>query len=140
MDLMELSSRSNIEHFKMAMREKEIPEVTASAILDSAAIGDHHMRDTFELFANPKRIEKYFEKHFDYVKPQTVTLGKGNFQYVPVRKLLKKIVADKTFQKHRKVLGPCCPEVDEPGVLQDLEDGLLFQTSQIFAANRDALR
>lgn len=139
MALMELSSKSIVDHFKMAMREKEIPETTANAVILSASAGESRIQETFQLFSNPNRIEKYFEKNFDYVKPHTVSLGKGSFQYIPVRKLLKKIVEDKTFCKHRKVLPPPS-NPDDDSVLQDLEDGLLFKTSQSFISNRDALR
>lgn len=137
---MAFSSRTNAEHFKAAMREKEIPDATLTSVLASAAVGENLMKKTFDFFSNSKRIEKYFEANFDYVKPRTVSLGKGTFQYVPIRKVLKKIVADKTFQRHRTVPRTVSCDDDDDDLLEDLADGEVFKTNKFFIANRDALK
>lgn len=141
MMLVEHASKSKTEQFKMAMMDEGIPDITVATVMSSVSGGEELIRETFDLFSSSKRIEKYFEENFDYVKPKTVSLGNGTFQYVPVRKLLQKIVADKTFQKHRKTLQETIDDDDgEDRLLQDVEDGLLYQNNNFFKTNRDALR
>jgi hypothetical protein len=93
------------------------------------------VNDTFEKFKTPWRIKRYMEENFSLVMPKKLPLGKGSFQYVPVVSLLQKITADKNFKKLREDT-----KKKREDLLEDVEDGHLFQSSYFFKANPEALR
>jgi len=132
--LTQVAVAEKTEQFKKAMTSNNVTrECQASIILQVNSFQDH-MADTFDLFRTPFLIEKYMEKNFHLVLPSRVILGSGDFQYVSVVKLLKKIVDDKSFQEVRR------SKKRNEGILEDLEDGLHFKNHAFFKNNPEALR
>jgi hypothetical protein len=124
------------------MQDAGIENSTADAILCSVGKCEDLVSKTFEVFKNTKSTEKYLTGSSHYVKPERVSLGTGEFQYVPVIETLKKISCDQSFQKLRKAIRPHNPEDDEnPDVrLSDLDDGQRLKNSTFFKSNPDALK
>jgi len=123
-------------HFvPLSLTAKLNGEIKTASIFSQVNSSQDHVRETFDLFRTPFRIEKYMEKNFHLVLPQRVPLGSGDFQYVSVVNLLKEVVADKSFQKVRQRR-----KTSEEDVLEDVEDGLFFKNHEFFLKNPNALR
>ncbi len=130
------------ESFRAAMKDNNINADTMNTILHSVANCDDLVSNTFDLFKSAKCTEKYMTKNFSYVSPVRVSLGSGEFQYVPVIETLKNIVGDRSFQKLRKdFTARSSVEADSLDLcLSDLEDGARLRNSDYFRLNPDALR
>lgn len=131
--LMQLALETQAKQLRRAMIDQGIPSETVDLVCDSAE-GLDRVSNTFELLKTPKLIESYLMKNFSYVCPKKITLHGGvTYQYVPVAKTLQTIVGDKSFQKHQKSV-----RLPAESLLEDVEDGLVFQRNEYFQANPDA--
>ncbi len=124
------------------MKDCDIGMDTISEVLLSVASCDQLVSETFDLFNNTYRIEKYMTQNFNYIKPVRLALGTGDFHYVPVIETLRKITEDRSFQKHRKVYSDPSSNKQEDidFCLSDFEDGSRLRRSDYFSSNPDALR
>jgi len=140
--LLAMALTNNTANFKSAMNDNDVDSVTVDAVLQSVASCDHLVSGTFELFSTAKRIEKYMTENFNYIEPARVPLGNGEFQYVSIIDTLKKITADRSFQKLRKVYKVSRTDEDKEldFCLSDLEDGVQLRNSPYFRSHPDALR
>jgi hypothetical protein len=120
---------------KAALAACNISDSCQDRILSTIAASEDTVSDTFELFKTPWRIKRYMEENFNLVLPEEISLGEGSFQYIPIVKLLKKVTADKTFQKLRRT----STERSED-LLEDVEDGRLFKRQTFFVDNPEALK
>ncbi|XP_043472523.1 uncharacterized protein LOC122505125 [Leptopilina heterotoma] len=87
---------------------------------------------------NYKR-RKFYKKHFTYVKPELVSLGKirgkkAHFHYVPIIETLKALFKNKSFDINLKL-----PQNDTQ-ILKDFTDGLMFKSNPYFLENPEALQ
>jgi hypothetical protein len=138
--LVVMALTNKTEQFTTAMQDSGISGQTSSEVLQSVGRCDQLVTDTFSLFSTAWRIEKYMTENFHYIKPVRVPLGTGEFQHVSIVETLKKINADRSFKKLRKVFSETADDDDPDLVLADLEDGVRLRTSHYFKANPDALR
>jgi hypothetical protein len=140
--LVSIALASKTDLFKGVMKSKGIDAAMVDSIMQVIAECDDHLLKTFELFRNPKCIETYITEEFPYVKPTTVALGSGSFQYVSITEILKKIKNDKSFQKLRKKVEVQNTDVEETMdfCLRDVDDGLLMRSSKFHLTYRDAFR
>jgi hypothetical protein len=136
--LVEIALHQQMEQFVSILYEHNIPGVSSIlACLDSS---NNVVIQTFNLFKSPKLIESYLRDNFHYIPPTTVPLGKGSFQFIPPSKILKKVLADKTFQKMRQGSNNISAEQPDGFLLEDICDGLAFKENKFFISNPTALR
>lgn len=140
--LVAIALASKTEFFKSAMLDKGVDNAAVEAILLSFSTCEDLVSQTFDLFKSAKQAEKFLTSNSNYVKPVRIPLGSGEFQYVPVIHTLKKIIADRSFQKLRKIQKVPDSEEEESlnFCLSDMEDGRRLRNSKFFQSNHDALR
>jgi hypothetical protein len=140
--LVTIALANKMEQFKGAMKDSGIDESTASNILQSVTACEDLVTSTFDLFKSAKCIEKYMTTSKNYVAPIRLPLGDGNFHYVPVIDILKRVTADPTFKKVRVLPKYRSKEEDESlqFCLSDVDDGQRLRSIQFFQSNPDALR
>lgn len=132
--LTKIAVAEKTKQFRIALHSNNVSPECQASILSDVSSSDDHVSATFQLFRTPFLIEKYMVKNFHLVLPTRHELGSGDFQYVSVVKLLKKIVTDKSFQKIRTV------KRTSEDILEDVEDGFHFKNHEFFKTNPDALR
>jgi hypothetical protein len=124
------------KQFRKSLQSNNVSRECEAAIFSSLDSYEDNVSSTFTLFRTPFLIERYMEKNFNLVLPTRIKLGAGEFQYVPVGKVLKKIVEDPTFKKYQT-----SPHVNKiPDLLRDVSDGLHFQSHPFFLENPEALK
>jgi hypothetical protein len=124
------------KQFSKALKANNVSNECHDGIFTTIDSYGDNISSTFDLFRTPFRIKRYMEDNFSLVLPSKIRLGKGEFQYVPLVKLLKKIVADKTFQKHRRYRTRNLRD----NILEDIEDGQHFKNNGFFLKNPDAMK
>jgi hypothetical protein len=132
--LTQIAIAEKAKQFRKAMESNGVSSECQDAICSQVNNFEDHVGATFELFRTPFLIKRYLEENFHLVLPRKVKLGRGEFQYVPVIKVLKKIVADQSFQKLRN------SRVERRDLLADIQDGRHFQSLTFFKENPEALR
>jgi len=140
--LVAIALQSKMEHFKMALNDNGVSNACIDAILQSVATFEDLLGQTFDLFKNVKAAEKCLTSDPNYVKPERVALGSGEFQYVSVIETLKRISADPSFKKLRKhaTVTSAGEEESIDFCLSDLDDGRRLRNGSYFIKNPDAFR
>jgi hypothetical protein len=140
--LVAIALESKTEYFKIALKDKGVDDAVIDSILLSVRTCEDLLSQTFDFFKNVKATEKYLTSDPNYVKPVRVSLGAGEFQYIPVVETLKKIAADHSFQKLRKYAKTPSQEDGESMdfCLSDLDDGRRLRNSSYFLKNPNAFR
>ncbi len=135
--LTKIAVAEKTKQFRKALDSHNISSESQKSIFATLNTYEDPISATFETFRSPFRIERYMEDNFNLVLPTRIQLGAGDFQYVPIIKLLKKITADKNFIKGRQSANAATRSND---ILQDIHDGRHFKNSSFFQANPEALR
>jgi hypothetical protein len=134
--LVDIAIKTREQTFLGALKDHNIPEDAADSIMESIRSKEDIVADTFKKFQTSKKIQGYLMENFSAVKPKSVKLGEGSFQYMSIVETLKAIRSDRTFQQFEKTR-PCEKSGD---LLVDIEDGLAFKGSQFFLDNPGALK
>jgi hypothetical protein len=132
--LTQIAVSEKTKQFRKAMDFYGISSECQANILSQVNEYEDHVQATFQLFRSPFLIKRYLEEHFHLVLPKKLKLGDGEFQYVPIIKVLQKIAADKNFQQLRN------SKKTRNDLLEDVQDGLHFKNLAFFKENPDALK
>jgi hypothetical protein len=136
--LLDLSTKTTRECVNAALQNIGVGIEAQQSVLKELDSCRDKILETFKKFRHSKQIEKYLTSNFNVILPEKKILGKGTFQYVPIAKVLTKIVADKSFQN---CLQRSRAESNtNKNVLEDLHDGILFRESSYFRENPEAIR
>lgn len=139
--LVDLALNSQISQLQEVLDSQNLQEDVRQSILFDVRNRQGFVSETFDRFRTSKLIEGYLRDNFDYLPPRTLSLGSGSFQYIPIIDTLKKIQADRTFQKMKNLHAQRSPVIDSDGfLLEDIQDGLVFKENKFFLENPDALK
>jgi hypothetical protein len=134
--LVDIATQTRDNVFVGALQDHNISDTVTESIMNSIRKQEDIVKGTFKYFQTPKKAESYLMENFTCIKPRTVKLGEGSFQYISIIDTLKAVTRDKTFQK----FGKTCVSKDNGDLLSDIEDGLSYKESQFFRINPRALK
>lgn len=118
------------------LKDSNVPDDIVEKIQTHLNNSQFSVKETFNKFKTPSKLESYLKGNFHYIPPQTVRVGEETFQFISLVEILKAVSSDKTIQEYLRQTGPD----SEAGIIQDLTDGHCFQTKDFFKRNPSAFK